>query len=199
MTYSHGAAALCLLGALAMSLAAHAQAPATNEAPADLPAQGQADSDPATDAGGEVDRSLAEDSRLVRAITLDDLAALAVVEGDQIIERRVTEDGTPVVAAQDDATGLNYGLFGTACNESEDGLRCSGINMMANWSRTEANGAPETLLELNTNTAAVSIVASEDSIGVSRYVILDGGQTMENLKWNLRVFLNVSNSLSQNF
>lgn len=199
MTYSHGAAALSLLAALTWPQLAQAQAPSTTPPSADMPAQTETESAPETDTAVQVDRTLAEDSRLVRTVTLADLAALAVAEGDQIIEQRTTEDGTPVVAAQDDATGLNYGLFGTACNDGEAGRSCSGINMMANWSRTEENGAPEKLLELNTNAAAVSIVASGESIGVSRYVILDGGQTMENLKWNLRVFLNVSSNLSQNF
>lgn len=156
----------------------------------------------ATPSFAQIDTSLADDARLVRSVTLADLEALIAAEGHEISEAYINEgeDGSaPIVVATDAENGWVFGAFGTACTGSGDATTCNGINFMATWDRTDANSDPATINALNESRAAVSVFMSDNSVGTSRYVILDGGQTMENIKVNLQVFLSITNELSVNF
>jgi hypothetical protein len=155
----------------------------------------------AQSAFAQVDLSLADDSRLVRAVTLQDLEALLTVEGHEVSESYLDDsDGfAPIVVATDKDSGLIFGAFGTACSDDVDVPACNGINFMATWTATDANSDDAMINRLNESKAAVSVFKSETSVGTSRYVILDGGQTMENIKVNLQVFLAITAELAPNF
>ena len=142
---------------------------------------------------------LADDGRLVRSVNLADLKALVESEGHTVTNATMNE-GAPVIIATDVDSGLTFGLLGTACDgtQTED-AKCNGINMLATWAATPENSDPAFINELNYSKAAVSVWTGGDSVGVSRYLILDGGQTMENLKMNLGVFLALIGELSPNF
>ena len=142
----------------------------------------------------QIDASLANDTRLVSSVTADDLEALAVSEGMEIISRNGPDEPI-VVTARDPRTGLRFAMVGTACAESA----CTGINIVATWERNEENGDADTLMDLAQKRAAISIFRTPDSIGISRYVIVDGGQTMSNLKYNLRVFVAICDEFPDNF
>lgn len=144
------------------------------------------------------DATLAADARLVRSVKLADLEALIRSEGHTVTDANA-DDGTPYVVATAADSGIIFVAYGTACAGESVQQSCNGINFMATWGRTATNADPVKIGELNTSKAAVSVFTSDDSVGVSRYVILDGGQTMENLKWNLRVFLSVTAELAVNF
>lgn len=143
-------------------------------------------------------QGLAADNRLVRSVTLADLEALAESEGHTVDNATYSGD-TPVVIATDAEEGLKFAMFGTACTGTQPNVTCNGINILATWAATPENSDDAKINQLNESKAAVSVFKSGDSIGISRYVILDGGQNMENLKWNLRVFLSISNQMKVEF
>ncbi len=142
---------------------------------------------------------LADDGRLVRSVNLADLKALVESEG-HTVSNATMNDGTPVIIATEADSGLTFGLMGTACDgEQTEAAKCNGINMIATWGATDENSDPAFINELNYSKAAVSVWTGGDSVGVSRYLILDGGQTMENLKMNLGVFTALISELAPNF
>lgn len=123
----------------------------------------------------------AQDDALIRSVTVDDLEALAVDEGHTVLG--YGEAGDISVRAET-TDGVIYYLSGTACIDGG----CRGVNMSA---RYEANDqvSLEKINEANLSRAAVSVWLLGETLGVSRYVILDGGMTEENLKINLDNFL----------
>lgn len=133
--------------------------------------------------------AFADDNKLVKGITLQDLQTILIEEGYTI--NSSGDDGVVSVRATDTAgTGLIFNLLGTAC-ETELSDDCLGINMQV---RYDADGK-ETLERINGANlmwAATSTWYSEGgtdgaspTVGITRYVILDGGMTIRNIKDNL--------------
>jgi hypothetical protein len=131
----------------------------------------------------DADTSLANDDRLVRSVNLEDLKALAVSEGHTITE--IGGEGDVSVRATS-ADGLIFHLIGTACN-SEYSEDCLGLMVQVRYDDDDdvTEGA---INNANLSYAAVSTWWDKegDTVGVTRYLILDGGQRMENLKINLQ-------------
>jgi hypothetical protein len=127
--------------------------------------------------------SLADDDRVVRSVSLEDLKALAVSEGHTITETG-GEGDVSVRATNSD--GLIFHLIGTAC-QTEYSEDCLGMMIQVRYDDDEDVTA-ELINDANLAYAAVSTWWDKDSetVGVTRYVILDGGQRMENLKINLQ-------------
>ena len=129
------------------------------------------------------DTSLADNDRVVRSVTLEDLKAIAVSEGHEITE----------VGGQGDVSlraltpeGLIFHMIGTACDtEYADG--CLGLMVQVRYDSDE-DVTTEAINNANISYAAVSTWwdKEEKTVGVTRYIILDGGQCMENLKVNLQ-------------
>lgn len=130
------------------------------------------------------DLTLADDSRLVRSVTLEDLQAFAIVQGDEIVS--TGENG----AVSLDATtpeGLTYKLIGTVC--TEDAVpACKGIHMAVTYSASDRI-TDAVVNAASKRTFVTSVWQEEGQLGISRYLILDGGQTMENIKINHDNFL----------
>ena len=128
------------------------------------------------------DTSLADNDRIVRSVGLDDLKALAVSEGHTITETGGNGDVSLRATTPD---GLIFHLIGTACN-TEYSTGCLGFMIQVRYDDDEYVTA-EKINDANLAYAAVSTWwdADSDTVGVTRYVILDGGQRMENLKINL--------------
>jgi len=128
------------------------------------------------------DTSLADNDRVVRSVNLEDLKALAVAEGHTITETGSYGE-TSVRATTPD--GLIFHLIGTACDtDYADG--CLGFMVQVRYDDDDSV-TTDKINEANLTYAAVSTWWDEEgaTIGVTRYVILDGGQRMENLKINL--------------
>lgn len=133
--------------------------------------------------------AFADDARLVKSVSLQDLQAILIEEGYTI--NSTGDDGEVSVRATDTAgTGLIFNLLGAAC-ETEFSDDCLGINMQV---RYDADGQEtlERINEANLMWAATSAWYSPDgpdgnspTVGISRYVILDGGMTVRNIKDNL--------------
>lgn len=126
--------------------------------------------------------ALAQDSALIKSIDEQGLADFAEAQGDEILG--YGEAGDVSVRAQTE-DGTIYYLTGTAC--SEEGV-CAGINMSARFDANESVTL-ERINEANLRRAAVSVWKLDNTLGISRYVILDGGQTMENIQINFDNFI----------
>lgn len=128
------------------------------------------------------DTSLANDDRIVRSVDLEDLKALAVAEGHTI--ESVGDDGDVSLRATT-PDGLIFNLIGTACG-TEYSDDCLGFMVQVRYDDDE-DVTTEKINSANLSYAAVSTWWDQDgdTVGVTRYIILDGGQRMENLKINL--------------
>tara|TARA_R110001599_G_scaffold318163_1_gene527699 strand:+ start:5752 stop:6480 length:729 start_codon:yes stop_codon:yes gene_type:complete len=118
-----------------------------------------------------------DDTNVVKSVTLADMQAI-VISLDHLVLESDTED--VLIIAQDE-DGQKYVLDGTACN---DAGACQGINMLMTYGLSDGIS----LASLNTASlvyAAVSVWQTGQSVGVSRYVILDGGMTIANIKVNI--------------
>ena len=121
------------------------------------------------------------ESQQVTAITVSQLQAMVTSLGHTI--RSV--DGTTVHA---EGSGLRYSVRGTAC---DDAGACNGVNMAVTYNR-DADDTAEDINRANVRYAAVSLWYDEDSIGISRYLVLDGGMTLGNVKFNTQLLLNIA-------
>lgn len=125
--------------------------------------------------------AMAQDDSLVRSVTLDDLEMVAVDEGHTVTDR--DDDGSTVSAQNED--GLTYQMNATACDTDKN---CNGINIIVAYGFSD-DTSPAGLNEADRSYAAASVWHTDTAIGVSRYIILDGGMTTENIKVNLRNIL----------
>lgn len=133
--------------------------------------------------------AFADDDTIVKSIKLQDLQKILVEEGYTI--NSTGDDGAVSIRATDTAgSGLIFNLLGTACEvEGVDG--CVGINMQV---RYDADGQEtlELINDANLMWAATSawysaggVDGESPTVGITRYVILDGGMTIRNIKDNL--------------
>lgn len=130
------------------------------------------------------DAIMTEDERLVTGILLEDLKAITSDLGHTI--RAENNDNVLVTANTED--GFIYSMHGAACDNS--GL-CRGINMMASYDTTE-DMTPESIGAANIAYAAANIWSSDGSLVISRYLILDGGMTISNIKANINTLLAIA-------
>jgi hypothetical protein len=140
--------------------------------------------------------AFADDNRVVKSVSLQDLQAILVDEGHTI--DGTGYDGDVSVRATDtDGTGLIFNVIGTACG-TEYSVDCLGISMQV---RYDADGTEtlERINEANLMWPATSVWYSSigfdmevPTIGVTRYVILDGGMTIRNIKDNLANLLAIA-------
>jgi hypothetical protein len=118
-----------------------------------------------------------DDSKLVKSVTLTDMQAIVTALDHAVLDRNVDD----VLIIAQDGDGQKYVLDGTACNEAG---ACQGLNMFMTYDLTDGISL-ESLNTASLSYAAVSVWQSGQSVGVSRYVILDGGMTIANIKVNI--------------
>ena len=150
---------------------------------------------PALAQGGfTADASLARDDRQVRSVFLEDLKAIVVAAGHTI----TSASGNAVTAKNEN--GLIYNLNGTVC-ENEIRPGCLGINMNIRYDG-DSMVTYEKLNAANLNWTPVSVAlegeigSTDSSLIITRYVILDGGMTMLNVKDNLSNALSIAASVA---
>ncbi len=129
------------------------------------------------------DPALADNDRVIYSINVEDLKALAIAEGHTITDVGVYGDDSVQATTPD---GLIFHLIGTAC-ETEYSEDCLGFQVQVRYDDDETV-TTDLINQANLSYAAVSTWwdADEAVVGVTRYVILDGGQRMENLKVNIQ-------------
>lgn len=130
--------------------------------------------------------------RLVKSVDLEDLRAIVESLGHTVSEQGKFGD---VSVSATDAQETNYILIGTACNAN--GVRgCQGVMMQVRFDPDESVDA-ESLARANLSQAAVNTWRdpANGTIGVTRYVVLDHGITMANLRENVNVLLSLTPSV----
>lgn len=122
---------------------------------------------------------------LHQAASLADLEATVASLGHEIEARDPANHSLRAA----DAQGTRYVLTGTAC-DIEGVPGCRGIAMQVLFSSDETVSY-EKLAEANLNQVAVSTRYDPETrvISVTRYMVLDGGVTMDNVAENVRVLL----------
>jgi hypothetical protein len=133
--------------------------------------------------------AFAQDFDPARVVTSVGQADLLSVVG--ALEHTVVEEGAGdqafVVATSGE--GVTYVLFGTACGANGD-PGCQGILMQVRLAMPPGTTA-ETLAKANAAQAAVTAWADFDAklLLFSRYVVLDDGVTIANIRANVNVLL----------
>lgn len=129
---------------------------------------------------------LAADARLVEGVTIEDLKAIVVSAGYKIDALNPVGD---VSIRGKSPEGLVFLLIGTACQQKV----CQGIMMQIRYD-TDERVTMEKINKANLAEAAVSawFDREDKTMGISRYVVLDHGVTMANIKANLEVLIAIA-------
>lgn len=135
--------------------------------------------------------SMSMDTGQVTGVDVAWLSDFAEGIGHTILQA-ADNNGEAVVLAEAEG-GLKYGLIGKACM-AEGAADCKGLQIMAIFTPM---GSPtmEEINTLNYDRAAVSVwmVPPQEGVppevGVNRYLILDHGQTEDNIALNVSVFV----------
>lgn len=162
--------------------------PAPASEPAPVPDQPAA---PAQAANPASPPAIMMEDGLVRGVDVQWLSDFAEGLGHTIIQA-AANNGEAVVLAEAEA-GLKYGLIGKACM-AEGASDCKGLQMMAIFTPMGSPGMEE-INTINYDRAAVSVwmVPPQEGVppevGVNRYLILDHGQSEDNIALNVGVFI----------
>lgn len=124
--------------------------------------------------------------RVKRSIVTSDLAAVAGSLGHQVLEQG---EGDEVLVLAENPDQLRYVMLGTAC-DMEGVPGCQGVLMQAQFDLPPGT-TYQTVAEANLNFAALNVWVDfeEKSLGFTRYVVLDQGVTMANIRANVEVLL----------
>lgn len=130
--------------------------------------------------------------RLVTAVNLRDLEAIV-----QSLGHTVSAEGTfgKTSLSATDPEGTTYVLIGTAC-DVDGASGCQGVMMQVRFD-PEESVTDASLARANLSQAAVNTWRdpADGTIGVTRYVVLDHGITMANLRENVNVLLSLTPSV----
>lgn len=130
------------------------------------------------------------------SVNTADLAAVVGSLGHQVLEEDFDEgggigEGGQVMVLAESPDQIKYVLLGTACDM--DGVPgCQGVLMQAQFDLPPGT-TYATVADANLNFAALNIWVDFEqmSLGFTRYVVLDQGVTMANLRANVEVLLSL--------
>jgi hypothetical protein len=124
-------------------------------------------------------------NRIITSVTYTDLTDLVASQGHTI---KSSDQAEMIVTAKTD-DGPMYILNGTACNDSNT---CSGLNMIISYSVPDGLDLNK-VNDADTTYAAVSVWQNgENTLALSRYLILDEGMRFKNLIPNLKTLISVA-------
>lgn len=127
--------------------------------------------------------------QVVHGVQLEDLKAIATsLEHEVVVESMA---GRTSLAARS-ADGTLYLLLGTACGN--DALGCQGVNMQVRLDAEEIDHDKINAINMAEQALNTWFDADTGTLGFSRYVVLDHGITMGNLRENLVVLLAIAPS-----
>lgn len=127
--------------------------------------------------------------QIKKSVKLGDLQAVVKELGHTVSS---TGDFGPDSLVAQDEFGINYLLIGTACDVgSVSG--CQGIMMQVRYDLTP-EVSYESIARANMEQAALNswVDFADETIGFTRYQVLDDGVTMANIKANVLVLLELS-------
>lgn len=121
-----------------------------------------------------------------KSVVTADLAAVVGALGHQVLEEG--EPGNVLVIAENE-NQIKYVLLGTAC-ETNGVPGCQGVLIQAQFELPAAT-TYETVAQANLQYSALNVWVdfAQKSLGFTRYVVLDDGVTMANLKANVEVLM----------
>ena len=121
----------------------------------------------------------------VTSVSIQDMRDLVTAEGHTV---GMDLDGTVGIMATTDS-GLSFLMRGQAC---QDATTCLGLEVMVVF-----NGAysAEFANTINQRWSAIKATSTDSALLLSRYLILDGGQTNANLQINLRNTIAIADSI----
>ena len=127
--------------------------------------------------------------RVVASVDTDDLKAIVGSLDHTLLNEGQFGDVSVGAESED---GTKYVLIGTACDVG-DVAGCQGVMMQVRFDPVSTITDSD-LARANLNEAAVLTWrdTSDGTIGVTRYVVLDYGVTMKNLRENVRVLLGIT-------
>ena len=127
--------------------------------------------------------------RVVAAVDTDDLKAIVGSLDHTLLNEGQFGDVSVGAESED---GTKYVLIGTACDVG-DVAGCQGVMMQVRFDPVSTITDSD-LARANLNEAAVLTWrdTSDGTIGVTRYVVLDYGVTMKNLRENVRGLLGIT-------
>ncbi len=132
--------------------------------------------------------------RIVEGVKLDDLRAIAASFGDEVISEGMA--GETSLAARS-ADGTVYLLLGTAC--ANQALGCQGVNMQVRLDGEAIDHEKVNAVNMAEQALNTWFDPETGTIGFSRYVVLDHGITMANLRENVAVLLAIVPTAAGNF
>jgi hypothetical protein len=127
--------------------------------------------------------------RVKKSVDQNDLLAVVGSLGHQVREQGTADD---IFVAAESEDGVTYVLFGSACNVNEVS-GCQGIMMQVRYDLPPGTTA-QTLAAANLEQAALNTWADFENktLGFTRYVVLDHGVTMANIRENVNVLLAIT-------
>lgn len=144
-------------------------------------------------AAGSASAQSYDAQRVVSSITQADLIAMVRTRGDQLVEEKAYGDVS--VMARDAEQGIIYHLIGKAC-EQPGVTGCLGLDIQVRYD-ADSDVAMAKINEANITyaLAKASYDVSEDgepTVFITHYMILDGGQRLDNIDTTLLNVLNVA-------
>jgi Putative bacterial sensory transduction regulator len=114
-----------------------------------------------------------------KSVVTEDLAAVVGALGHQLLEQ----------GEADNASQIKYVMLGTAC-DANGVAGCQGVMIQAQF-ELPSTATYETVAQANLQYTALNIWVDfeQKSLGFTRYVVLDEGVTMANLRANVEVML----------
>lgn len=121
-----------------------------------------------------------------KSVVNEDLAAVVGALGHQVLEQG--EAGNVLVLAENQDQ-IKYVLLGTAC-DTNGVTGCQGVLMQAQF-ELPLTTTYETVAQANLQFSALNVWVDfeQKSLGFTRYVVLDEGVTMANLRANVEVLM----------
>lgn len=123
---------------------------------------------------------------LKKSVVTEDLAAVVGALGHQVLEQG--EAGNVLVLAENQSQ-IKYVLLGTAC-DTNGVAGCQGVLIQAQF-ELPTTTTYETVAQANLQYSALNVWVDfeQKALGFTRYVVLDEGVTMANLRANVEVLM----------
>ena len=126
------------------------------------------------------------DSTIVTSMNASDIRAFVQRAGHTVV--RDVDTGIGVIG--EDSSGKRFAVVGKACGDNQ---RCLGLRMHL---IIDDAGTAEFANEVNSRWAAIKATALDNgNLMLSRYLILDHGQTLRNLELNLETTRGIAQSV----
>jgi hypothetical protein len=121
-----------------------------------------------------------------KSVVTEDLAAVVGALGHQLLEQGEADN---VLVLAENASQIKYVMLGTAC-DANGVAGCQGVMIQAQF-ELPTTATYETVAQANLQFTALNIWVDfeQKSLGFTRYVVLDEGVTMANLRANVEVML----------